>query len=424
MICESNSHLNIFRGSSLKPVQFYNSFQLIHRSENISKSHNHTASSTYDPLDGGTQDSSVFVNQTIIRKPKPIVIGYLTNFYGRQSLTRQGLVISGAISYAIDHINNAFPNLLNGRHLELIYNDTSASAVNGTAALISQWRSGAVAFFGPEDTCEVEATIAAALNLPMISYKCANSAVSNKGLFPTFARTHPPDVIVMRSVVALLKYYLWHKFSIVYKNSPKFSPMVSSLRSEASNEKLTVTVEYPFEDHFECCIKKENCCGKIWTTLVDQTYKKTRIYVFLGDGSSLEHFLLALKSRGLLDSGDYIVISVDLDEEYHFENQTYPFINQRTDLPIHEIIAINEASRSLLKIARSVPKSPYYDNFVEQVRNYNKRAPFSLNDRMDLQRHITYYAAYLYDAVILYAEALAQVSKQYFYSSQSNMEPT
>lgn len=33
-----------------------------------------------------------------------------------------------------------------------------------------QWDLGAAAFIGPEDSCQVEATIAAAQNLPMISF--------------------------------------------------------------------------------------------------------------------------------------------------------------------------------------------------------------------------------------------------------------
>lgn len=374
-------------------------------------SNNFVSSPTYSQFGSHLfcPNASVPVDQSSDSK-RPIIVGYLTNFYGRQSTNRQGLVISGAISYAIDHINTKRADLLNGRKLKLIYNDTSANSVNGTAALIYQWRSGAVAFFGPEDTCEVEATIAAALNLPMISYKCANSAVSNKAYFSTFARTHPPDAIVVRSVLALLRYYQWNKFGIVwYKRSSKFAPVVSKLQKDAVNQNFQVTVNYPFEDGFECCISKEACCGTIWTEVVDKTYKQTRIYVFLGGGSLLSYFLLALKSRGLLENGDYVVISVELDEDYQ-EDQAYRFINQRTDLPAHEINAIYDASRSLLVIARSPPESHNYSNFVEKVREYNKLPPFSLSDRMDLKRHITYYAAYLYDAIILYAEALGQVS--------------
>ena len=92
------------------------------------------------------------------------------------------------------HKSNQFQHFnTRRRKLELVFNDTYGSTINGTAALLNQWRKGVVAFFGPEDSCEVEATIAAALKLPMISYKCTDSKVSKKDFYSTFARTHPPD---------------------------------------------------------------------------------------------------------------------------------------------------------------------------------------------------------------------------------------
>lgn len=45
------------------------------------------------------------------------------------------------------------------------------------------WKQGAVAFIGPEDSCQTEAMMAASINLPMISY------VSFFIIFPpTFSR--------------------------------------------------------------------------------------------------------------------------------------------------------------------------------------------------------------------------------------------
>lgn len=96
-------------------------------------------------------------------------IGYLTNIHGRENPHRQGLVISGAITYALDVVNSN-SSILNGHKLRMIYNDTEGDTLIGTNVTIQQWKRGAIAFFGPEDTCEVEATVAASLNLPMISY--------------------------------------------------------------------------------------------------------------------------------------------------------------------------------------------------------------------------------------------------------------
>lgn len=99
-----------------------------------------------------------------------ITIGYLTVVKTVKYIRgRQGKIISGAISYALKLINED-PNLLPNYHLSLIWNDTKAETLLGTKQLTEQWKSGAVAFIGLEDSCSVEARVAAAWDLPMISY--------------------------------------------------------------------------------------------------------------------------------------------------------------------------------------------------------------------------------------------------------------
>lgn len=99
-----------------------------------------------------------------------ITIGYLT-VDKRIAWQRdtQGRLISGAISYAIDLINND-TTVLSDYYINLTWGDTNGDTINGTKLLLDQWREGAVAFFGLEDSCSVEARVAAAVNLPMISY--------------------------------------------------------------------------------------------------------------------------------------------------------------------------------------------------------------------------------------------------------------
>ncbi|GFT72222.1 receptor-type guanylate cyclase Gyc76C [Nephila pilipes] len=108
-------------------------------------------------------------NNKVCVKGETFTIGYMTNMQGRTNTQKQGIVISGAISYALDVVNNN-ASFLNGHKLQMIYNDTEGDTLIGTYVTIQQWREGAIAFFGPEDSCAVEATVAASLNLPMISY--------------------------------------------------------------------------------------------------------------------------------------------------------------------------------------------------------------------------------------------------------------
>lgn len=95
-----------------------------------------------------------------------LTVGYLANIHGKN---RQGHIISGAMTYAVKQVNER-RILPDNYTLEFVYEDTMGETLEGTNAVINMWRGGVVAFIGPENSCEVEATVSASLNLPMISY--------------------------------------------------------------------------------------------------------------------------------------------------------------------------------------------------------------------------------------------------------------
>lgn len=105
---------------------------------------------------------------------RTIKLGYLmadrSKVYVRE---KQGRVISGAMTHAITQINNN-RSVLPHHKLEFIWSDTNADKLMSIRRLTEQWEDKAVGFFGPEDTCTVEARVAAAWNLPMISYVSKN----------------------------------------------------------------------------------------------------------------------------------------------------------------------------------------------------------------------------------------------------------
>lgn len=73
--------------------------------------------------------------------------------------------------------------------------------------------------------------MAAAFNLPMISYFCTNYETSNKKDFPTFARTRPPDTQIAKSVVSLLLAYNWTQvaFFHVDHDSSEIAPIAKTV---------------------------------------------------------------------------------------------------------------------------------------------------------------------------------------------------
>lgn len=102
-----------------------------------------------------------------------ILVGYIVSDHGinRHPVVKnsQARLISGAMTYALDVIN-ADPRLLPGHQLRLDWEQTEGSVLVGTRRIVEMWNRSVVAYFGPDETCEVEARVASALNLPMISY--------------------------------------------------------------------------------------------------------------------------------------------------------------------------------------------------------------------------------------------------------------
>lgn len=97
-----------------------------------------------------------------------IKIGYLSAHTSDDS-NRDGIFISGAMLIAVDDINRR-EDLLPNHTLTFTWMDTGGTQLGNIRVMTEQWKEGVVAFFGPENTCTTEARIAAAWDIPMLSY--------------------------------------------------------------------------------------------------------------------------------------------------------------------------------------------------------------------------------------------------------------
>ncbi len=105
-----------------------------------------------------------------VETPTEIKLGFLsTTESDYDSTERVGLVINGVMPLIVDHINNR-SDILPNTNLTYTWTNTGGHELGNIKAMTDQWRDGVVAFFGPENTCTTEARIAAAWNIPMISY--------------------------------------------------------------------------------------------------------------------------------------------------------------------------------------------------------------------------------------------------------------
>lgn len=86
-----------------------------------------------------------------------------------------GLMISGAISLAVNEINSNGKLKNMGHSLGFKVAETYGEEVSSIRQTAALWTDKVFAYIGPQETCVHEGRMAAAFNLPMISYVSRNN---------------------------------------------------------------------------------------------------------------------------------------------------------------------------------------------------------------------------------------------------------
>lgn len=312
----------------------------------------------------------------------------------------------GAFMYALEVINNdstdAYPF-----HLDYEVVDTRADPTESIRGMIVQYINGSVAFVGPEDTCAAEARVAAALNLPMIAFKCRESAASNSKIHPTFVRTIPSTSKVSKSIISLMKNFSWTSYTAIVGNNSIWREAAATLRALAAENNIRINQEEYFHEPF--------VHSNTIPPLVENTYRKTRIYVFLGDDHALVDFARCIQAQhasGNLRKDEYVVIAVKDTAHDHKNRHNYlkKYEENLANLTEEQV----DAFQQVLILLPREPSSPNYGQLLDNARKYSYKPPFNaprLSDKVlpNLKApSVPIYAAYLYDAVSIYATALKE----------------
>ncbi|XP_046686758.1 guanylate cyclase 32E-like, partial [Homalodisca vitripennis] len=118
----------------------------------------------------------------------------------------------------------------------------------------------------------------------------------------------------------------------------------------AGDYNLSVTGVYEFNNYIPKDIQEME-------KIVADTYRRTRVYVFVGEHIALVDFVRCLQQRRLLEQGDYVVISVD-DEIYDPDHKRSIVQREYLDPFIHQGGAELKGFRSVLKLDPVPPQEP------------------------------------------------------------------
>ncbi|XP_041474147.1 speract receptor-like [Lytechinus variegatus] len=236
---------------------------------------------------------------------------------------------------------------------------------------------------------------------------CKEPAVSDKENYRTFARTVPTTEKVAESVLALLDQFDWKVISVVAARDPQFSRVMTRLEKFLPLHGVKVQHALSYENpYYPIFPIKDNRLKDI----IDQSFADTRIYVFIpAEPYELHAFLEDLGEKGLLNDGKYFVVAIffKIFDETYREGLIRGF-----DYPAENITQRIQYLHNVIMLFYTSVMSPDYNEFKIEAKAYLSQPPFNFNSTLlegeGFHIEITEDAAYIYDAVMLYANALNQ----------------
>ncbi|XP_050465647.1 guanylate cyclase 32E isoform X1 [Cataglyphis hispanica] len=348
----------------------------------------------------------VLLNEKSVVDAETFLLGYITGSKRRLEdleYQRPGFRISGALTLAVQEVN-AGELGRRGHKLEFLVAETYGEEETSIFTVANLWRKNVSAYIGPQETCIHEGRMAAAFNIPMISYFCTHHETSNKKEFPTFVRTRPPDTQISKSVVSVLLAFNWTKVTFMYMNSTifefnKMSTIATTILTSFEAAGISVTYLRSWSEPYYVDTHMPNPFHKH----VRETFRKTRIYVILGEYFEHMGLLMALDEMNLLTKGEYWVVGVDIEQydEKRPDKYLRGLWQKKMDL------SIVNAYRNYFSIVASAPIN--FMNFTRLVNEYRQKPPFNFTNPLAKVGGIVQIVpetAYLYDAVHLYERSL------------------
>ncbi|XP_050522533.1 receptor-type guanylate cyclase Gyc76C isoform X2 [Daktulosphaira vitifoliae] len=228
------------------------------------------------------------------------------------------------------------------------------------------------------------------------------SDTSDKTLYPTFARTRPPDTQISKSVAAVLKAFNWTQVTFLYSSAEgtHFGKIAATIADVFVQAGIHIIAKKTWNTEY-----LHGYVDNPFVKLVADTYLDTRIYVVLGNNDDHAGLVVAMEEMGLFKNGEYFVVGVDV-ERYDEGNPSKYLTGILSNNPDP---VLKKAMRSFFSIAPTPPKG--FKNFSVKVNEYMEKPPFNHPNplhQIGRMKQISVEAAYLYDAVNLYARCVLE----------------
>ncbi|XP_033122599.1 atrial natriuretic peptide receptor 3-like [Anneissia japonica] len=327
-----------------------------------------------------------------------VVLGVLLPYTGSWPI---GPKIASAAAIAVDDIQKD-KSLLQNRSIGFIWNDTHCDAGDGLYEVVDFWSHESVLHLhgfiggGCDSVCEPTGLLSAAWNLPMISWGCTSTSLSNKLEYPTFVRTVGPYYKAAPMIVEIFHRFDWSRAAILCSSEHVWQLTSSEVRNHLEDAGVFISQYVSFDPGTESSVIGEDDPHFI---SLKKTIDEARIILIFAYGGDVRDIMLYAFDLGMID-GDYIFFTVDLFDYAYVGNNTWMGDDGRDD---DALLAFG----SIFNIHILEPSTQEYKNFTTEVRRRMGTAPFY--DPLDAKFKVDVHAAMLYDAMYLYAVALHEV---------------
>ncbi|XP_055350580.1 receptor-type guanylate cyclase Gyc76C-like isoform X2 [Paramacrobiotus metropolitanus] len=320
---------------------------------------------------------------------------------------RPGYQISGAISLAVNGINQNHPDhLLINQTLEFQYEETYGRedfSIQHTARLCLENIS---AIIGPQETCFHEARIATSFNVLMLSYFCQEYRFRDeKNKYSTFIHVKPHAQQISKSVASLLLKYNWKKVAFVYSvESDHLRRTAESVKNVLEEYGVQIVTSRTWAETYYVGFDTDGIFVSPFKQIIQEIKNAARIIVVIGYIDGHVGFMNAMEEEGLLDSGDYFVVGVYLEQYKDRGSDPAKYIRGVFEKEIAKKTI--KAFRSFLAVIPTPSQAKEQGEFTTEVNAYLPKPPFYFMWDDMPQKNVKPEAYYLHDAVMIYARAL------------------
>lgn len=197
---------------------------------------------------------SLFVYFNTSHSKAKITVGLLAPFTGSWDRAPR---FASAVAIAVDYINKN-TTLLQSHDLDYFVHDTACSESGGVAAAVNLMQRNVSVFIGPacSKSCQNAGFVAAAYNIPMVSYGCSTTTLSNTKLYPNLFRTKPFARGSKRStslaIASIMDDFNWKYCCFAEDIDSVFTPLAEEIASVFTKRSIKIgRIERFYQENYD-----------------------------------------------------------------------------------------------------------------------------------------------------------------------------